>query len=93
VATVQRRVRIRARVQGVYFRADLRRIAEEHGLVGWVRNRFDGTVEAVIQGEEKLVDRLLAWCRTGPPGAWVSAVEVEPESLQRFGIFSVLPSD
>ncbi|MCC7105476.1 MAG: acylphosphatase [Chloroflexi bacterium] len=93
MATVQRRVRIRGRVQGVYFRADLRRLAEEYGLVGWVRNRFDGTVEAVVQGEEKLVDRLLTWCQTGPPGAGVSAVEVEPEPLQRLGFFSVLQTD
>lgn len=89
----QRRVRIRGRVQGVYFRADTRRLAEELGLVGWVRNRYDGSVEAVIQGERDRVDELLAWCHEGPPGAWVSGVEVAEEPLETFHAFSLRPTE
>jgi acylphosphatase len=75
----QRRVRahIRGRVQGVFFRATLRDVAEDLGLAGWVRNTPDGLVEAELQGAPPAVDKGLAFCREGPPGAHVEHVAVE----------------
>lgn len=67
---------IKGRVQGVFFRAEARRKAEELGLTGWVRNNPDGAVEAVAEGEVGMVEKFVDWCREGPPQARVSAVEV-----------------
>lgn len=66
------RVRIAGRVQGVWFRAEAR------SLDGWVRNRRDGTVEAVFAGPEAAVEAMLAECRDGPPQARVDSVETKP---------------
>jgi len=68
-------VRIAGRVQGVWFRAATREEAARRGLDGWVRNLPDGRVEAVFEGEEAALEGMLAWCRVGPPGARVDAVE------------------
>jgi acylphosphatase len=69
---------IRGRVQGVGYRYAMMEAAEALGVSGWVRNRRDGTVEAVVQGDDELVERLVAWCRRGPVGASVGAVAAEP---------------
>jgi acylphosphatase len=80
---VQRcRVTVSGRVQGVWYRESLRRIAEDTGVAGWVRNNADGTVEAVLEGEPRAVARLLAWMRSGPPLAHVTRVEVRAEQLR-----------
>jgi acylphosphatase len=82
-------VLITGRVQGVWFRqscADQARLAQVHG---WVRNRPDGRVEAVFEGDERALDAMVAWCWVGPPLASVSTVEVveeEPEGLQQFSV-------
>ena len=68
-------VRIGGRVQGVWFRASTREEARSRGLDGWVRNLPDGRVEAVFEGEPPALEGMLAWCRIGPPGARVDAVE------------------
>ncbi len=68
------------RVQGVWYRDAMRREAEKLGVHGWCRNRADGTVEAVLQGDSAAVDALLAWARRGPELAQVSRVDVEPGS-------------
>jgi acylphosphatase len=73
------RILISGRVQGVYFRASARDIAGAHGVAGWVRNRADGDVEAVVEGEEAAVRAFTAWCHQGPPGAYVTKVQVTPE--------------
>lgn len=77
-------------VQGVGFRYATVREARRLGLVGWVRNRTDGSVEILAEGEPGRVEDLLAWCRHGPPGARVAEVlhhPVEPaETLTEFGI-------
>lgn len=75
VADAQSRVRVRGRVQGVWFRASARDEALGLGLAGWVRNCPDGSVELLARGPREAVDRLVEWCRRGPPGARVDAVE------------------
>ncbi len=84
---IRRRVIVVGRVQGVFFRETTRHLAEQAGVAGWVRNRPDGTVEAVFEGEPDAVEQLVEACRTGPPMAEVADVEVieeEPESLSGF---------
>lgn len=66
---------VRGRVQGVYFRASAQREARQLGLTGWVKNRSDGSVEMVVEGEEDQVKDFLAWSQTGPSTARVDAVE------------------
>ena len=88
-------VSVAGRVQGVGFRDSLRAQALRLGVRGWVRNRRDGSVEAVFQGEAAAVDALLAWTRRGPPAARVDAVTARPASgdLDRsYDGFDWLPS-
>ena len=69
------RLVVRGRVQGVGFRYAMVEAATRHRVAGWVRNRRDGTVEALVQGEPAAVEAVLAWCRRGPPAARVEAVD------------------
>lgn len=73
-----RRLLITGRVQGVGFRYALQDEAEKLGLAGWVRNRSDGSVEALAQGSPQALEALAAWARRGPPGARVAGLRVEP---------------
>ena len=73
---IARRIIVRGRVQGVGFRYAMTEAAREADVCGWVRNRRDGTVEALAQGEPGAVESAIAWCRRGPPGARVTDVEV-----------------
>jgi acylphosphatase len=68
---------IEGRVQGVFFRASTKDEARVRGLAGWARNLPDGRVEALFEGDKRIVENLLAWCRKGPPYAYVTRVEVE----------------
>jgi acylphosphatase len=86
---VRRRVIVHGRVQGVFFRDTARRLAERQGVAGWARNNRDGTVEAVFEGEAEAVERLVAFCREGPRGAHVEAVEVAGEPPAGLAGFSV----
>jgi acylphosphatase len=79
VRMVRARILISGRVQGVYFRASARDIAHVHRVSGWVRNRAAGDVEAVVEGEEAAVQAFTAWCHVGPPGAYVTEVQVTPQ--------------
>lgn len=86
---VRKRVIVSGRVQGVFFRDTIRRLAESRGVSGWVRNNPDGTVEAVLEGPGDAVDELLAFAREGPRGASVENAQVadeEPEGLTGFRI-------
>jgi acylphosphatase len=86
---VARRVRVRGRVQGVFFRDSTRREASSRGVAGWVRNCDDGTVEAWFEGDADAVRALVAWCSSGPSQASVSDVavtEAEPEGLDGFDV-------
>jgi acylphosphatase len=76
---VRRRVVVHGEVQGVGFRQTCRRQAEMFGVAGWVKNRSDGRVEAVFEGDEAAVDALVAWCRKGPPWGTVTHVDVSDE--------------
>lgn len=87
--TIRRRVVVHGRVQGVWFRESTRERARAHGVSGWVANRPDGTVEAVLEGPPEAVDRVVRFCETGPPRARVERVEVteeEPEGLSGFSV-------
>ncbi len=76
---VRRRVLVAGIVQGVFFRQSCRRVARDEGVAGWVRNLPDGRVEACFEGPADAIDRVVAWCRHGPPGARVTGVEVIDE--------------
>ena len=78
---LQARLTVTGRVQGVGYRDWLQEMAERLELSGWVRNRFDGSVEAVIVGEEDAVGRMIEACRQGPPLARVDALDIEPLDL------------
>jgi acylphosphatase len=85
----RRRVVVHGFVQGVFFRDTMRRQAERRGVAGWVRNNPDGSVEAVFEGDDEAVERLVELCREGPRGARVDSVDVlreEPEGLSGFAI-------
>lgn len=73
-------VYISGRVQGVFFRAETQRAANGFHLTGWVRNMSDGRVEAVFEGEDANVDKMLDWCYIGPPAARVEDVLSKEES-------------
>lgn len=74
------RVFISGRVQGVFFRAAARRAAADLNLTGWVRNMEDGRVEAVFEGTDANVAKMLTWCKTGPPAAVVKNIEINEEN-------------
>ena len=86
------RVRIRGRVQGVWFRAWTAEAATARGVTGWVRNRRDGSVEALFMGSEQAVDDLIAACHGGPELARVEAVEVEDDPGEATRGFEQRPS-
>ncbi|MGD8264614.1 MAG: acylphosphatase [Desulfobacterales bacterium] len=71
---------ISGRVQGVFFRMETKRAADRFGVLGWVQNLRDGTVEAVFEGDRNQIDDILAWCKEGPPRAKVTDVEVSWEN-------------
>lgn len=80
---------VRGRVQGVFFRDSARERAEAQGVTGWVSNRSDGTVEAVLEGSRDQVEAVIAFLRSGPPRADVEDVEVreeDPEGLSGFHV-------
>jgi acylphosphatase len=86
---IRYRVLVSGRVQGVFFRDSCRRLAEHHGVAGWVRNLPDGRVEAVFEGQADDVRRLVDWAHTGPRLAVVDNVAVEPEAPEGLAAFHI----
>jgi acylphosphatase len=80
--TIRRRVVVRGRVQGVFFRDTCRRVARSRGVTGWVRNAADGSVEAAFEGDPAAVEAMIDWSHRGPEGADVTVVEVVEEPPQ-----------
>ena len=80
---------ISGRVQGVFFRDSLRRLAEERGVAGWARNTREGTVEAVFEGDPDDVERLVSFARRGPRDARVDDVRVLEEAAEGLAGFSI----
>lgn len=79
------------RVQGVFFRSEIRQLAREYGVAGWVRNLSDGRVEALFEGEEANVKRLVEFVHKGPRSAMVTWAEVQMESFSgEFKDFRIL---
>ena len=87
-----RRLLISGGVQGVGYRESMRWEAERLGVTGWVRNRRDGRVEAVVDGEAGALEAIIAWARKGPRGAHVASVEVS-EFPGSFSSFERRPTD
>lgn len=86
------RLIISGRVQGVGYRDSMRMVAQALDVTGWVRNLANSDVEAVVQGDEAAIDRLVAWCHNGPPGANVRFVDAQLiETSQSYIAFSRLP--
>lgn len=86
---IRRRVIVHGRVQGVFFRDTMRRMAVSRGVAGWVRNTPEGTVEAVFEGPSDAIESMVDFCEQGPRGASVERVEVteeDPEGLTGFAI-------
>jgi acylphosphatase len=89
MAASRRRVVVHGNVQGVFFRDSTRQRAESRGVAGWVRNRPDGTVEAVFEGDPDAVEALVEFARSGPSHADVDRVDVrdeQPEGLSGFDV-------
>ncbi len=89
---IVRNLRISGRVQGVGFRYHMIRAARELGITGWVRNRRDGSVEAMVEGTPDAVAKIIAWARRGPAHAAVTAVEIS-EGEGGFERFDMLPTE
>ena len=83
-------IRITGQVQGVFFRRSAKIEADRLGVVGWIRNDNDGSVEVMAQGKKENIDKFIAWCKKGPPFAKVEKVEVEGQGgLEEFDNFSI----
>ncbi len=91
VKNIRRHLIIEGRVQGVWFRESTRRQAASLGVSGWVKNRPEGTVEAVLEGPEDAVSRLVEWCKKGPSSASVTHLN-ETEEVWRgeFDAFDIV---
>lgn len=88
-APIRRHAIVHGNVQGVFFRDSTRERANAHGVAGWVSNRSDGAVEAVLEGPPEAVDRLIRFLQTGPPHASVDHVDVTEEPPEGLSGFSV----
>lgn len=93
MTTVTKRLSVSGRVQGVGFRMYMQEKARSLGVIGWVRNRRDGSVEAVVEGTPQAVEAIIAWAHRGPPSAVVTGVKVADESAGSFPEFSQRPTE
>jgi len=87
---VRARIIVKGRVQGVFFRLETQRAARRYGVYGWVRNRRDGSVEALMEGGASAVGDLVEWCKQGPPRSIVEQTDVVWEAYKgEFADFGV----
>ena len=91
-APISRHLMVHGRVQGVCYRASAQAEGSRLGLQGWVRNRLDGSVEALVAGPETAVEHFITWARRGPPAAHVQDVVVAAAEWPEPGAFSVRPT-
>jgi acylphosphatase len=91
--TIARRLRIHGWVQGVGYRESMRREADRLGVCGWVRNRRDGTVEALACGPEDAVLALITWAHAGPRFSQVERMQIEEETVAAMAGFAVIPTE
>lgn len=89
---IARHLMIFGRVQGVFYRNWTMQTARELGLAGWVRNRLDGSVEAVVEGLGEAVERFIALAHQGPPAAQVARVEVIEVAMEGLASFEKRPT-
>ena len=83
-------ITIRGRVQGVFFRVSTQREASRLGLTGFVRNEVDGNVYVEVEGEQVVIDKLLAWIgKGGPPQGWVNDIDIETGEIENFTRFEI----
>ena len=89
---IRAHILVRGRVQGVFFRVNMKRIADMNNVTGWVRNVPDGvTVEAVLEGTRDNVEKVICWSMRGPPGAEVRELKVEfSEYVGEFHSFRII---
>ena len=89
---VRAHILVRGRVQGVFFRANMKRVADRYSVTGWVRNAPDGvTVEAVLEGLREDVEKVICWSLRGPPEAEVRELKVEfSEYVGEFSSFRII---
>jgi acylphosphatase len=80
---------VRGRVQGVWFRAGTKEKADQLGLLGWVKNRPEGTVEIHTEGKKQLLDKFITWCRIGTPAAYVTSLDIEKVMVQEYKSFEI----
>ena len=93
MSTITIHLEITGRVQGVGFRESMRAVAQALEVNGWVRNRDDGGVDAIVQGADGDVERVIAWCHNGPPGANVKFVKADlVESSETYIAFTRWPT-
>lgn len=84
------RMIVKGKVQGVYYRASAKKIAEQLIITGWIKNLPDRNVEIKATGSEELLQKFIDWCRQGPPAAVVQDVIVEDIQEERFTEFRIL---
>lgn len=89
-----KRLIIEGRVQGVGYRASFAEEASVLGLQGWVRNRRDGSVEAVVEGDAAAIEAIIQWAKRGPPASTISTITIENSELQFSSgdAFRILPT-
>ena len=81
---------VKGKVQGVFYRATAKEVADKMGIKGWVKNTRDGAVELLITGDEEIIATYIAWCRQGPPRAKVDEVKSEEKEVTPFDDFQIL---
>lgn len=82
-------LRIKGRVQGVFFRATAKEVADQLGVKGWIRNTGDDDVEALVAGSDQSIEQFIEWCRQGPRRAAVTDVVVTPKEEMFFNDFAI----